>query len=709
MVRRIFATIPSIGNVPILSKFDGEVGKLKAKMNTKRHLEAFTVRCQSDNGLVVSCAVEELYAFLKKNQSFLHELAVTEHPDPVLAALMRSLLDACARFGQSDSGTALHIAQCLGLVGCLDPTKIEMAEETKDMTLLSNFNDGPEVLEFIVHFIQQVLIKTFLSTTDIRSQGLLSYALQELLKACGFEPANTLRRDPQPDALYKRWIDIPQEVRNILTPFITSQYILGPPAQLPQCKYPIHNVQTSHAAWLRQITLDLMGKCKGDHVQMVFDICKRIIRRQDLSIPNFLLPYAALNIILEGDKQHRSDLTYEFLHVLSQPLPSNDQSACESLIACSQVSRSSEMFPHVLIVKTIFRVLDYFSRWILEKRKEMSTWMSWAAQAGRQEPDLSSSHQSIKVVESILEHVPARIKAQRAIECRTYARALYYWEQYIRQKRGSQEIDEEQLDELYEKLQDIYTQIDEPDGIEGISARLHVLNIDQQVVEHRKTGRWTAVQSWCELQLQDRPNDLEVQLNLLTSLKESGQYGRYIRKLGGAWLIQTTDVLLNQVRSFDHSPLAQTMSLPFAVEACWSSEKWEVLNELVAKTPLDKTKDFNVGIGKALSSLDREDDDGFAAAVAQLRLGAIRELSIRRIQSLDSCHETLVRLHTLTELEMVSGVGVDKAPDHASFMAILNRRTEVLGAFESDKRYLLGLRRAAMKLSRSVITLFVEF
>lgn len=79
---------------------------------------------------------------------------------------------------------------------------------------------------------------------------------------------------------------------------------------------------------------------------------------------------------------------------------------------------------------------------------------------------------------------------------------------------------------MLEHLQDIYTQIDEPDGIEGISAHLHVLNIDQQILEHRKAGRWTAAQSWYELQLSEKPDDTDVKANLLTCLKESGQYGR---------------------------------------------------------------------------------------------------------------------------------------------------------------------------------------
>ena len=131
-------------------------------------------------------------------------------------------------------------------------------------------------------------------------------------------------------------------------------------------------------------------------------------------------------------------------------------------------------------------------------------------------------------LEEVLNSIPANVIARRAVECKSFSRALFHWEQYIRQQRkhGIDAKKSQDLEPLYERLQDIYTQIDEPDGIEGISAHLQVLNIDQQILEHRKAGRWTVVQSWYELLLTERPDDTEVQLNLLTSLKESGQYGQ---------------------------------------------------------------------------------------------------------------------------------------------------------------------------------------
>ncbi len=166
-----------------------------------------------------------------------------------------------------------------------------------------------------------------------------------------------------------------------------------------------------------------------------------------------------------------------------------------------------------------------------EKKKSIGVMRMTAARLGRlpAEVEETTNNAPVESVERILSMIPAEVISRRAVECKSYARALFYWEQYIRQqKQHATSRGYNSLEPLYERLQDIYTQIDEPDGIEGISAHLQVLNIDQQILEHRKAGRWTAAQSWYELQLTERPHDADVQLNLLTSLKESGQYGKLL-------------------------------------------------------------------------------------------------------------------------------------------------------------------------------------
>ncbi len=181
-------------------------------------------------------------------------------------------------------------------------------------------------------------------------------------------------------------------------------------------------------------------------------------------------------------------------------------------------------------VQTVFQVLDYLSRWMQEKKKELANSTNPGTKTARlaSEADVVRALAQIQSVEAMLAVIPADIMSRRAVECKSYSRALFHWEQFIRQKRERHDAthSEDDFEPLHERLQEIYTQIDEPDGIEGISAHLQVLNIDQQILEHRKAGRWTAAQSWYELLLTEKPTDLDVQYNLLTSLKESGQYGK---------------------------------------------------------------------------------------------------------------------------------------------------------------------------------------
>ena len=177
----------------------------------------------------------------------------------------------------------------------------------------------------------------------------------------------------------------------------------------------------------------------------------------------------------------------------------------------------------------MFQVLDYLSLWLQEKKKSVTDARIMAGKTGRgvSEEDEMNAIKQISRVEGIIQLIPAEIISRRAVECGSYARALFHWEQYYRQQQQLR-TETNQLfekDDLLQHLQSIYAQIDEPDSIEGITAHLKVLNPEQQIIEDRKAGRWTAAQSWYEIALAERPDDVDTQVNLLTCLKESGQYG----------------------------------------------------------------------------------------------------------------------------------------------------------------------------------------
>src|SRR5690554_6801782 len=88
----------------------------------------------------------------------------------------------------------------------------------------------------------------------------------------------------------------------------------------------------------------------------------------------------------------------------------------------------------------------------------------------------------IERVHHVLSQTPSHMIAQRALDCDQYSRALFHLELHI---RDGESPAEEQARSM-KKLQDIYAHIDEPDGLEGLAAHMQVLDIDQQVLSHRK-------------------------------------------------------------------------------------------------------------------------------------------------------------------------------------------------------------------------------
>lgn len=114
----------------------------------------------------------------------------------------------------------------------------------------------------------------------------------------------------------------------------------------------------------------------------------------------------------------------------------------------------------------------------------------------------------------------------------------------------------------------------------------------------------------------------------------------------------------------------------------------------------NSTSDFNVGVGRALLALRSKQAEQFKQIIESLRAGVAKELSPTSTSSLHACHDDLIKLHVLYEIEAISGISAHPSADRSAILANLDRRLDILGAYTSDKHYLLGIRRAVMQLSR---------
>ncbi|KAJ5622049.1 hypothetical protein N7528_005281 [Penicillium herquei] len=677
LLQDICTSMPSLASIPEMAPFETKMNELRAKQDVRSRLMSLIYRCQNENATVVEQALTELLPFLSQNEEFLHLSALSEQPDPVIAQLTRALLDCCVKFNTSSDHITLMSARCLGLVGCLDPNRVETIKEKKDILVLSNFDRMEETVEFVLFFLQHVLVEAFLSASNTRAQGFLAYAMQGLLKICHLHTTITQNsRDLQGDEKYQRWIELPEGIRNTLTPFLTSTYTVTVVATNPKVEYPLFCPEKTHSEWLRTLVQDLLQAGNADNAKLIFAVCSRVVKGQDISISSFLLPFAVLNRVVGGTVQEQRDIELEFMKVLSHPLPDTNNNARETIISCSQ---------------SVFEVLDYLSRWLQGKKKQLNGMSNQSYQSSRSRGEgnrevLHEKYSSqIKSVEALLAAIPPEIISKRAVECKSFSRALYHWEQYIRKcNMQAESLDNASSEQLYQRLQDIYSEIDEPDGIEGISSHLSGLNVDQQVLEHRKAGRWATAQSWYELQLEKEPDNFEAQWNLVTY------------------------AILTRFETLKENDSATSRFLPFAVEASWITGRWSKLKGYLELCAEQGTGDFNVGIGSALHSLRerhenndsevQQDPGAFAKVIDELRLNVAKSLTANSVASLQSCHDDMLRLHALADVEAIAhaGAGNSSYPD---LPAALKRRLDVLGGYIADKQYLLGIRRAAMELA----------
>jgi serine/threonine-protein kinase ATR len=155
------------------------------------------------------------------------------------------------------------------------------------------------------------------------------------------------------------------------------------------------------------------------------------------------------------------------------------------------------------------------------------------------------------------------------------------------------------------------------------------------------------------------------------------------------------------VDGFHASNSLSSSTLPFAAEAAWSAGKWEQLERILGSSSISDPNaflDFNVGIGRALLALRRKDGNEFLKTIAALREALAAGLTPSTTASIQNCHDHLVKLHALYELETISGT-TSRTPDRKVILENLERRLDVIGAYTSDKQYLLGVRRATMSLS----------
>ncbi|KAF4553624.1 Phosphatidylinositol -3 and 4-kinase-like protein [Elsinoe fawcettii] len=679
-IRDEVINVPSLAGIPLMSKFEAELNRLKSGEKPQRFLESFVHRLQDENASIVLQAGHELYDWLEQNQSFVYDGAVSEPPMPIVVTATRILLDTCVKYNNSSRVIADTCAKCLGVIGCLDPNRVEDNVTEPHMLVLSNFDQTREVCNWMAILFTDILVPAFKSASNARSQTFLAWAMQELLKFARFENVDAGRlRSSQTSTASEVWLKMPESTRNILLPFLSSSYVLNINPRQQQIEYPIFSLSMKHGEWVRRWAYDMLLRGKGDNSSALFNTLSRVILSHSNTIAKFLLPYAAANIVLGGTVKEVNEIGQEMLTILmtESKVPAEQ----EALRSCSE---------------DVFAVLDYMTRWAQEKKRALALVRIQLQRAGHSpdEVEEQATLGQIASMEDLIKSIPPDVIAQRAIECGSYTRALFHWENFIRDERQRHALDASTRDEMYLRLQTIYSEIDEPDGLDGIAAQMNILTPEQEAWQHLQAGRWTAAQSWYEIELMNKPDDKDTQANLLLCLQQSGQASHVIR------------VAQDLAASVDADDGWRRRLLSFTSEAAWSTG---CLKDYVSELGLLETpnvSNFNMSLGQILLDIDQGNLDTSVSKILALRSSISRTISSSTASSLGACHTAVLQLHVLREVEDIQQLRsnlIEGEADTSLLSATLEKRLAVLGTSIPDKQFVLGVRRAVLRATKAPV------
>lgn len=314
--------------------------------------------------------------------------------------------------------------------------------------------------------------------------------------------------------------------------------------------------------------------------------------------------------------------------------------------------------------------MDHLSGWIRRKRVEMNR--------NRRSRDAPNSDESLVQVESIMASISQERMARASLQCRAYARSLLTFEQSVREFKSMGVKQESDLQGYYEDMHKIYAQLDEPDGMEGISTLVFAPSLEHQIREHESTGRWTAAQSCWEVELQRRPEEVDLHLGLLRCLRNLGHY----------------DTMRTHIRGvLSLHPEWEGILAPFQVEGACILSDWDDV-AIALSRPGEQSSEH--AIARALLAMRKDDSVEFNLALKEARHQLGKPIVAAGKASYTRVYDSVMQLHMLHELDMIRSVATTSASSSLRDLnqSLLSRINATLPSFRT-REPILSLRRSA--------------
>lgn len=606
----------------------------------------------------------------------------------VLSSLVTSLLNGCAEESRTLVGQRLKLvcADCLGALGAVDPAKVKGFPSQRFKIACSDD-------DLIFELIHKHLARAFRAAPDTIIQDSAALAIQELLKIAGCEASldeNVGLKDKQPSKVtasgfksnderrgQRLWDRFSNYVKEIIAPCLTSRFQL-PNVADSAFAGPIYRPSLSFRRWIffwiKKLTVHATGSRSS-----IFIACRGIVRH-DMQTATYLLPYLVLDAVCHGSEEARHGITEEILSVLDAAASENSATAVPGIS-----SGQSEV-----CIQAVFTLLDNLGQWVDDVEQEIALSQSLQTSNPKQQAsklkDQSTSSSSLasdqllmqcKYVSGLLAAIPKVTLAKASFRCQAYARSLLYFESHVREKSGSFNPAAERSgvfeDEDISFLMEIYSGLDEPDGLSGL-ARLRKSNsLQDQLLINKKAGNWAEVLTSCEQALQMEPTSVQRHSDVLNCLLNMCHLQAVVTHVDG---------LISRIPQYKKTWCMQ------GVQAAWRLGRWDLMDEYLNTadeegllcSSSESNASFDMDVAKILEAMMRKDQFAVAEKIALSKQALIAPLAAAGMDSYTRAYPIIVKLHLLRELEdfhtLLGGESfLEKSflPDEPAFLKVIEK------------------------------------
>lgn len=664
---------PPLPTIPALDRVNRMISAGRGMMTLNDQLRDIIDGLDHENLNVRYMVASELSKLLNLRREDIMAL-ITKVGDAnmdVMSALITSLLRGCAEQSRTMVGQRLKLicADCLGALGAIDPSKVKGFSSMRFQIACSDD-------DLIFELIHKHLARSFRAAPDTIIQDSAALAIQELLKIAGCEASlddNVVASTSQTrgkrlaklpvsvvDGKYtelqgrgqRLWNRFSSYVKEIIAPCLTSRFQL-PSVSDSTSSGPIYRPSMSFRRWIFFWIRKLTAHATGSRAS-IFYACRGIVRH-DMQIAMYLLPYLVLNAVCDGTEEARCGITEEILSVLNAAASENS----------TDVVNGISSGHNEVCIQAVFTLLDNLGQWVDDVQQELSLSQSIQTSSSRQQAlkskektiNLSSDSDQVliqcKHVSELLAAIHKMTLARASFRCQAYARSLLYFESHVREKSGSFNPASEKSglfeDDDISFLMEIYSGLDEPDGLCGFASLRKSKSLQDHLLINKKAGNWAEVLTSCEQALQMEPTSVQRHSDVVNCLLNMCHLQATVTHVDG---------LISRIPKYQKTWCMQ------GVQAAWRLGRWDLMDEylngadeegLVCSSS-ESNALFDMDVAKILQAIMKRDQFSVAKRITLSKQALIAPLAAAGMDSYARAYPFVVKLHMLRELEDYSSL-----------------------------------------------------